>query len=304
MKTIVTHHNPDLDAIASVWLIKRFMQGWEGAEVIFVPAGETYQGERVDSNMEIIHVDTGLGMFDHHNTDNDTCAAGLVWDYLKKQREEKSKDEFPGAVYKYSLDDDSLTVNEKYHTLSLALERLIKIVNEVDHFREVFWENPEADYYDFMLERIIDGWKIMYPNENLRFLQWGMDCLDAVLTTFKNKVWAESEITKGLNFMTIWGEGIACETVNDEIIHLAQKKGYKIVIRKDSRKGYIRIKSLPLKNIDLTMLYNICKEKDPSASWFLHASRHMILNGSSKNPSNIASKLTLNEIVAIIQNLK
>ena len=29
MKTIVTHHRPDVDAIAAVWLVKTFYIGWE-----------------------------------------------------------------------------------------------------------------------------------------------------------------------------------------------------------------------------------------------------------------------------------
>ena len=44
MKIVVTHTSPDMDAITSVWLIKKFLPGWETATVRFVPAGE-----RIDS---------------------------------------------------------------------------------------------------------------------------------------------------------------------------------------------------------------------------------------------------------------
>ena len=41
----------------------------------------------------------------------------------------------------------------------------------------------------------------------------------------KNKVWAEIEIDKnGIEFETRWGKGIAFETVNDEVIHVSQRK--------------------------------------------------------------------------------
>ena len=40
MKYIVTHTSPDMDAIASVWLLKKFLGGWDKAEVKFVPAGD------------------------------------------------------------------------------------------------------------------------------------------------------------------------------------------------------------------------------------------------------------------------
>ena len=42
MKIIVTHMRPDLDAVGSVWAIKRFLPGWEEAIVRFVPAGEWF----------------------------------------------------------------------------------------------------------------------------------------------------------------------------------------------------------------------------------------------------------------------
>ena len=67
MKIIVTHKACDLDAIASSWIIKRFLPGWENAEFQFVPAGGKLKGkyiregeiiERVGDH-DVIHVDTG-----------------------------------------------------------------------------------------------------------------------------------------------------------------------------------------------------------------------------------------------------
>jgi len=40
MKIIVTHISPDWDAISSVWLLKKYLAGWQEAEVRFVPAGQ------------------------------------------------------------------------------------------------------------------------------------------------------------------------------------------------------------------------------------------------------------------------
>ena len=45
MKIIVTHLSPDLDALASSWLLKRFLTGWTEAEITYVPAGETYKNQ-------------------------------------------------------------------------------------------------------------------------------------------------------------------------------------------------------------------------------------------------------------------
>src|SRR5579884_3230626 len=102
MKIIVTHASPDMDAITSVWLINRYLQGWEDAEIKYVPAGQRYKSqvpnpksqvetiEKIGED-EVIHVDTGLGPLDHHQTsDQNVCGASLTWDYIKSQMQGKS----------------------------------------------------------------------------------------------------------------------------------------------------------------------------------------------------------------------
>jgi hypothetical protein len=272
MKTIVTHLGPDLDAITSVWLLKTFMPNWEEANVAFVPAGTTLNKETPDHDPNIVHVDTGFGKFDHHQTDEFICAATLVYEEIKK-----------------------------YHGQDPALERLVKKVNEDDHFQQVFYPHPDADYFEFDLSALIGGWRLLHGDDNLKILSLGMDALDAVYKNLQNKVWAEKElIERGKEFETKWGKAMGVETTNDDVIHLGQKKGYSLMIRKDAKKGYVRIKSLPLPTIDLTDVYTTLKTRDPEATWFLHASRHMILNGSTKNPEMRPSSLTLDELIHIV----
>lgn len=274
MKTIVAHFGPDCDAITSIWLVKMFFPGWEEAAIAFVPAGGTLGGNPPDANPEILHVDTGFGKFDHHQTNADTCASQLVYEEIKKTR---------GA--------DS------------ALERLVGIINDIDHFREVFYPNPTADFWDLGLESEIDGWRLIYPDDPLKVVDLGMNALDGIYKTFQNKVWAEKELKeKGIEFETTWGKGLAIETTNDEVIHMAQKMGFTIAVRKDPKKGYLRIKALPKDSIDLEKLYETLKEQEPDATWFLHASHHMILNGSSKNPDMKPSKRSLKEIIEVIKS--
>ncbi len=43
MKIIVTHMSPDWDAITSVWLLKKYLSGWQEADVRFVPAGQKFK---------------------------------------------------------------------------------------------------------------------------------------------------------------------------------------------------------------------------------------------------------------------
>jgi len=274
VKTIVTHIGPDLDAITSVWLVKTFFFDWEEAALAFVPAGTTLEKKPADSDIEVWHVDTGFGKFDHHQTNADTCASLLVYEELKKTRGEDE-----------------------------ALRRMVEVVNDFDHFREVFYPNPTADFWEFSLATQIDGWRLLFADNPIKIVELGMQALDAIYKSFQNKVWAQKELKEqGIEFETKWGKGVGIETVNDEVVHLGQKMGYVIVVRKDPKKGYLRIKSLPKDEIDLEPIYLKLKEQEPDATWFLHASHHMILNGSSKNPDMKPSKKPLREIIEVIKH--
>lgn len=340
-KIIVTHNSPDWDAITSVWLLKKYLPGWVEAKVKFVPAGEKLQSEienyesskskleikkstfivfsnkndtnsdspiEIIDNNEIIHVDTGLGLLDHHQTrDMNTCATSLVWEFVKnKQPEFKSK-------------------TKKTETRKEAIARIVKHIVMLDHFQEVYWPNAESDIYEFGIYGIIEGFKMEFSEQDEKCLNFGFDLLDAILHRFEQRIWAEDEIKeKGIIFQTRFGKCLGIESLNDEVIRLAQKMGYKIVIRKDPRKGYVRIKAKPKQNnefkknsggvcftgtmiedniIDLTSIYEKLKSLDSEANWFLHVSRKMLLNGSSKNSQMQATKLSLNKIIEVVKKI-
>ena len=315
MKLIVTHRACDLDAVASAWVIKRFLPGWENAEFKFVPAGEKLAGkyirtggiiEKIDPDSigvdghDVIHVDTGLGPLDHHQTeDENTCAASLAFDYVLKHNDPLDKNE-----------------NKKE-----ALKRIVEYVIDDDHFQEVFYLNPNLDIYDFSIVSLIHGIKLIYPKDDESCMRFGMDALDSIFHYFENKVWAENETTeKGIEFHTKWGKSLAVETLNDAVLKFGQTRGFVLTVRKDPATGSIRIKARPKKrtqnsklktknenifediDVDLTAVYERLKKMDPDASWYLHVSKRMLLNGSSKNLKMKGSKLTLDQVVEVLQN--
>jgi hypothetical protein len=297
MKIIVTHSSPDWDAITSVWVLKRFLPGWENASIQFVPAGQrvaTLRGEDAIEhigNDEVIHVDTGMGPLDHHQTSDKTvCGASRSWEYVK----EISNLQLPIS-------------NEKMKDRVEAVDRIIKVIVAIDHFQEVFWGDPAADYHEFSLLGLLDGLKIQKPNDDNFYTLFGMECLDALVHQFENRIWAEREIAKGKEFETRFGKGIAYETLNDTVIKLSQKMGYVIVVRKDPRKGYVRIKARPAQgkkdNVDLTLAYEQLSKMDPQATWFLHVSKKMLLNGTPKNPTMVPTTLSLDQIVNVVKNI-
>lgn len=294
MKIVVTHDSPDLDAATSVWLIKRFLPNWENAVVEFVPAGERYKGMKnppmsvIDKtkNDEVIHVDTGLGPLDHHETgDENVCAASRTWDFVKLQSSEFG------------------VQSEKIDKRIEAIDRLVRVVVDIDHFKEVFWKEPTADYHEFSLVNILEGLKVQKPNQNDYYMKFLFVALDALLHEFENRIWAEEEIEKAEKFKISKGKALGLESVNDLAVKLAQKMGYALAIRKDPRKGYTRIKARPDSGIDLTVTCEKLKKMDPNATWFLHASKKMLLNGSVKNPKMRPTTLSLHDIITVLKEI-
>ncbi len=277
MKTIVTHISPDLDAIASSWLLKRYLPEWDNAEHAFVPAGETYEGKAPDVDPEILHVDTGMGRFDHHQLSERSSATKRVFDYLSEEGYIKEKD----------LE---------------ALEQMVTFITDIDNFGEVHFPDPTDVRYAFCLHEFI------YPlrskcSSDTELMSLVMLILDSILYTEKNNLRAEDEIKEGVVLSTHWGKTLVMETKNEAAVKYALKKGFEMVVRRDPETSTIRIKTQPSKKYDLTSLHTQIVKVDPDATWFLHASKNMLLNGSAKNPNSRPSSLSLHRLIEILKEI-
>ncbi len=277
MKTIVTHISPDLDAIASSWLLKRYLPEWDSAEHAFVPAGETYEGKAPDVDPEILHVDTGMGRFDHHQLSERSSATKRVFDYLSEEGYIKEKD----------LE---------------ALEQMVTFITDIDNFGEVHFPDPTDVRYTFCLHEFI------YPlrskcSSDTELMSLVMLILDSILYTEKNNLRAEVEIKEGVVLSTHWGKTLVMETKNEAAVKYALKKGFEMVVRRDPETSTIRIKTQPNKKYDLTSLHTQIVKVDPDATWFLHASKNMLLNGSTKNPNSRPSSLSLHRLIEILKEI-
>ncbi len=270
MKTIVTHMNPDLDAIASVWLLKRFGGSeFRDAKVSFVPAGATYKDMPVDGDPDIVHVDTGLGKLDHHQSNEYTAAAKKVYEYLGLSQE--------------------------------AVKRLVDLVVAVDHAKDIAWQDAGEDKWELWLPSLISGYRLLATEQYDRQLAFGLEAMDAAYKTMSNKVEAEKEIVGGTEFDTRWGKAIALLTYNDSVLDMGIRRGYVLVARKDPRKGYVRVTGRSDKGVDLTQAHAEFANRDNQATWYLHPSKVLLRNGSTKNPKMRATQLTLAEIVEVLK---
>ena len=226
-KLIVMHHHPDLDAIGAAWLLVRFLKNEFGdASFAFVPAGSTYKNMVVDSDPNIVHVDTGGGKFDHHDKVRaELSATVLVYRYVLKKVKDLSKDN--------------------------ALKSLVDFVNEIDHFGEYNWPDPTNTRYAFMLSNVITSLHALNIYSNTDVVELSFKYLDSVYQYLKDFFRSKNEIKDGYEFYSRYGRGIALESGSDSIMKLAQMMGYDLVVRKDPRTGFMKIKSAPKDGVNL-----------------------------------------------------
>ena len=283
MKLIVTHRSPDLDAIGSVWVLKRFAgENFADAKVVFVNAGEKLDIRDIAdlgfSMEQTVHVDTGLGEFDHHQEDRGKqriCATSLVYDYVSALSPDLKNDE--------------------------ALKYLVEYTTQIDHFEDCYWENAAGLDKQLLIHNLIDGAKGLSYADDDATLHFGMQCLDAAHHSLTEQISAIKDLKEHkIEFETRWGKAVAVESGHDEVLNVSQKNGYVIAVRKDPVRGGVRIKAIPDKGIDLTPVYQKIMEQDEVGHWFFHASKTMILNGSTKSEST-PSPLNLNQVIEMIK---
>lgn len=284
-RLIVTHHAPDLDAIGSVWMLKRFdTQHYGSAKVAFVDPGETISLEEAEAEgsqiHEVTHVDTGLGEFDHHQPERGqqfVSATSLTYDHVCSIHPE--------------LADNK------------ALAEMVQFITEIDHFKEIDWPESDNRRYSFMIHELIKGMEFYDPHNDDSQLQFGLQCLDSAYGVLTQRIKAEEIIeSEGTTFSCSAGKCLALETSNDETIKLAQKQGFAIVIRKDPKLGNIRIKARPDVDIDLKPIADIMDKIDSTASWYYHPSGKMLINGSRKHRNQKASQLSIQKVIEIVQS--
>ena len=284
---IITHHAPDLDAIGAIWILKRFdVNKYADAKLDFVNPGETLSiDEATELGFELhntTHVDTGMGRFDHHQPDKGmqrSSATMLVHEYVVAKYPDMEQDE--------------------------ALDIISEFITEIDHFEEIYWPEAESNRYAFMIQELIKGIEFCEPHDDESQTQFGLKCLDSVYAILTQQIKAKEIILeKGQEFYIGGSLGadrkcLAIETRNDDTVKIAQKQGYELVVRKDTKLGNIRIKVRPDSGIILEPLHRAIQAIDTKATWFYHPSGKMLLNGSRKHRNQKASKLSIDEVIQL-----
>lgn len=283
-KLVVTHHAPDLDAVGAVWVLTRFdQQHYADAQFAFVNPGSRItadQAKNLDFDLDqVTHVDTGLGKFDHHQPERaqqQICASTLTYEHVCQLHPNLKQD--------------------------AALQAIVEYINEIDHFNYIHWSEASLNRFNFALQELIRGHELAKPNNDQPQLEYGLQSLDYAYKAMEDTIRAKQEIAdQGRNFKVKSTAGLALKSSNDATIKEAQKMGYDLVIRKDPRKGHIRIKARPDSTLNLKALSEAISEVDNQGTWFFHPGGKMLLNGSSSHRDQISSPLTLKQVIQLAQ---
>jgi hypothetical protein len=261
---IVGHLAPDLDCLAAIWILVRFGKAAE-AELQFVPAGRTLGELPADGDPLVVHVDTGGGRFDHHQSaDPSLSAAELV------RRELAPGDE--------------------------ALRRLVEQVTRLDNAEAGPGQQPAL----FSINDLITGYNALYPSRPEQVAQAMLPNLDAWYEQERRQLRLERAFERRSEFQTRWGLGIAMQSDDGASSRLAYRHGAVLFAYRD-RRGYMGVAAQRRSAVDLTPVYHDLKRIDPDADWYLHPGNRLLLCGTPKAPPRHLSTLSLDELVNVLK---
>jgi hypothetical protein len=261
--TIVGHLAPDLDCLTAIWILVRF-GGAANAELVFVPSGETFEQRPVDTDPRIVHVDTGGGRYDHHQRKSQSlCAAELV--------------------------RRAIAAND------LALERMVRQVCQLDNATATVGDNGF-----FNINALITGYNLLFPTRPRHVADAMLPNLDAWHAHESRQLRLEQAFVRRLEFDTPWGLGIALESEDGGSSKLAYGHGAVLYAYRDGN-GWMGIAAQSRSNVDLAPIYQDLQTVDGEADWYLHPNHRLLLCGTAKAPPRVPSRLTLPELVRVIQ---
>ncbi len=267
---LVTHHNPHLDDVAAIWILKRFLPKWKNARTSFIHADT---GTKQKDTASRLYIGVGQGQFDEHKGDKEDSATTLVWKYCKKQKACKVS-----------------TVQRR------ALEELTDYVNDEDHGLLFEQKNRE-----FMIGSVFSYLPEVTEKGSKGTVDFGLLYLDAVFAGLVQKHILMNDWKRRKEFKTRWGKGVAVTTrVSSQVVaRVAYSKGYTLFVYRNTKSKYTSIKAKNTSRVNLTKAYKAVKELEPKAEWYFHHSKKMLICGSDVAANMYLSKLKVKDVIAL-----
>lgn len=289
---IVTHVAPDWDAIASVWLLKRY-GGMADADVVFVNTGAP-DPAAIDAATAV--VDTGRVFdparlrFDHHqlpgNAANETCAAHQVF---------------------MSLIVDAAHDTPRWREL-MAIDPLVHLIYAGDTGKPEANESRQRGIHALLSNKKRQG------ADNYALLAYGFDLLD----NLAQSLISQNEALKSLAWHTVYrsDDGLVVALLNAPhgATFAAHEAGARLVVFADYSKNAIGVMrggegqdvhvgglvSSLLNDYDCGLDEITPDLYDELATWYRHQAGFFAGRGTDKAPSDTPILVKVSDVAAAI----
>ncbi len=268
--TLITHPRPHIDDLCGMWLLARFWPPAKKADFEFISSTTADPGDP-----RRVWVGVGRGRFDEHKGDIGESAATLVFKFLKTERPDIDAAEMA------------------------ALEKLVFWVRNED-----LALHSDDPYRDFSIPTILRSHYDLHRRDSRELAEFGFKLLDDLYETLQNQVRLERDWQNRYEFEGPWGPAVAIETSAYGADDYAYNHGFKLLVLLDPVRGNRAFRAAANSQVDLTEAYETLKRADPKVSWFLHHSRKLLLSGSDVAPEVRRSKLSLKDLLHVIQPMK
>ena len=140
----------------------------------------------------------------------------------------------------------------------------------------------------------------MFPNRPHHVAYAMLPNLDAWYEHEARQMRLETAFARRIEFETSWGLGIAMESDDGGSSRLAYRQGAVLYAYRDMR-GWMGVAAQSRSSVNLSEVYADLRRVDSEADWYLHPNKRLLLCGTAKAPPRVPSRLTLVELVRIIQ---
>jgi hypothetical protein len=268
MRTLVTHNQPHLDDLCAMWIMARYLPGWQDATFAFIPANT--DPSTVQDTEDRVHVGVGRGRFDEHKGDHGECATTLVAKHVLATAE------IPEAELR-------------------ALDKMVAWALEEDLGRLL--SEPRREF------SIPAALQLAYfsedrDSERVRALAFGL--LDAIMVGLRNHVQIETDWKDRIEFDSRFGRAIAIRTDAQEFSPYAYAKGFDVVVLTGKETPYATIRARATAEADLAPVRDrIAAMED--VPWFFHHSGKMLICGGQKTDGSCRTTLSLEQLIELVK---
>ncbi|MCX6780549.1 MAG: hypothetical protein NT003_00290 [Candidatus Magasanikbacteria bacterium] len=273
-RRIITHRKPHLDEIACIWLVKRFLPGWEDCSVGYIPTNP--KGGAVknpDQDVDVMYIGVGRGKFDEHKGNLADSATTLIYKFISREKKVKFLSAAHGAI-----------------------EELVNFINDDDHGLHITLPHSE-----FMFSSA-NSFMAQAGYSSPKILEAGLAYLDGVYVCLLEKHLLERDWKKAKFIKTKWGSAVALQTsVSPKtVLRRSVQEGILIAIVVNPKNNFRSIRAVPESSADFTEAFEQVRTREPQAEWYLHHSKKMLICGSDVASNVSLSKLPLSSLSATI----